>query len=173
MKNISNLKIMIWIMVVLAITTLIDDIISFDFLHYQTFESWKSVANKKRWGFSQDAVRYGFYVVELALFSFKIYLIYGIAQLFLLLKNVENKIYFSQKNINLLRKMGNIFKTYVINVFILKAVLSYVAIDRHFNFMQLITNELIILFAGALAFNVLAMIFERARELEEENELTV
>ncbi len=174
MKNqTETLKFVVCIIVVLAITTLINDIIDFDFLKYQTFEIWKLATDEKRGGFSQDAVQYGFYIAEIILFAFKIYLIYGIAQLFFLLKNVEKELYFIQKNIDLFKKMGNIFKTYVINVFILKAVLSYIAQERHFKVMQLISNELILLFAGALAFYVLAIIFERAKALQEENDLTV
>jgi len=175
MKNqVFNLKIVIWFIILLAVTTLINDIIEFDFSKYTTFESWPLKDNNgKRWGLSQENIKYSFYIVEICLFAFKIYLIYGIAQLFYLIKNIENKLYFSQKNIDLFKKIGHIFITYVINVFILKAILSYVASGRGFKFMQLLNNEIILLLAGGMAFYVLATIFERAKELQEENDLTV
>lgn len=176
MKNqVSNLKIAIWFIIILAVTTLINDIIEFDFSKYTTFESWPLGDNDgKRWGLSQESIKYSFYIIEICLFAFKIYLIYGVTQLFYLIKNIENKLYFSQKNIDLFKKIGHIFITYVINVFILKAILSYVASGGHgFNFMQLLNNEIILLLAGGMAFYVLATIFERAKELQEENDLTV
>ncbi len=170
MKN--NLEILSYILfgvIFLSVASLVNDIREFDTNQFENFISWAKSADKnEHWWTSKNAIEWSYFAISAALFFFKGYLIYGIYKFTLIIKNVENGNYFAEENVNLFQQIGSIFITYAINVFVLKAILSYIA-DTRFK----VGDEFLLLVPAGIGLYVLASIFRRAKELKEENELTI
>ena len=80
--------------------------------------------------------------------------------------------YFSYKNIKYFKKIGNIFIWYTVNVLVLRLLLATTN-KSTFNFFNELKAEFTFLIPAGLAFYILADIFKRAKEAEEENKLTI
>ncbi len=163
------LKYILYAVLFLSVSILLNDLRDFDQQQLDSFLGWAKTADKNRsWFTSENALKWSFYVINAALFFFRGYLIYGIYQFVNILKNVENGHYFNKENIDLFKKIGNIFITYGINVFVLKGLLAYIS-DTHF----IVGEEFIILIPAGLGFYLLSAIFKKAQKIEQENELTI
>ena len=100
------------------------------------------------------------------------YLIYGFSYFLSILKEVEAGNYFSDKNISYFKKIGNIFISYTVSVLVLRFLLT--AIDGSaFKLFQELKGEFTFLIPAGLAFYILAEIFEKGKQVEEENDLTI
>ncbi|GAA0713084.1 hypothetical protein GCM10009430_04320 [Aquimarina litoralis] len=174
MKNNSTLLSgIIYVMLLVTVSVLINDIREFDFMQFKDFENWSETAEKNTdWWRSENAIIWSNYVITLALFFWRGYLIYGFTYFISILKEIENQNYFSEKNINYFKKIGSIFITYTINVCILKLLMAFIG-NTSFNFFYILKNELTFLIPCGLGFYLLSEIFKRAKELQEENDLTV
>ncbi|NER17115.1 DUF2975 domain-containing protein [Spongiivirga citrea] len=167
--NLTILSYLIWGVVLLGVGALLNDIRDFDTNQFKNFISWAKTADKnEHWWTSKNAIEWSYYAISMALYFFKGYLIYGVFKFTAIIDNVKNGDYFSDNNITLFKKIGSIFITYAVNVFILKAILSYVAVSRF-----KVGDEFMILVPAGVGLYVLASIFKRAKELKEENELTI
>lgn len=167
--NLTILSYVVWGVVLLSVGSLLNDIRDFDTNQFENFISWAKTADKnEHWWTSKNAIQWSYYTISTALFFFKGYLIYGIFQFTTIIKNVDEGHYFNNENIKLFRKIGDIFIYYGINVFILKAIFSYIA-DSKFR----AGDEFIILIPAGIGLYVLAAIFKRAKELKQENDLTI
>jgi len=167
--NLTILSYILWGVVLLSIGTLVNDIRDFDVQQFEKFISWSKTADKvEHWWTSKNAIEWSFYAINAAIFFFKGYLIYGIFQFTTIIKNVEEGQFFTDSNINLFKKIGNIFIYYAINVFVLKAILAYIAGSRF-----KVGDEFMLLVPAGIGLYVLASIFKRAKELKEENDLTI
>ncbi len=174
MKDHTTLLSFITYAVVLAaISTLLNDFREFDFMQFKNFEDWSKTAQKgEHWFTSKNAISWSNYIITIGLFCWRGYLIYGFTYFISILKEIEKKQYFSEKNISYFKKIGNIFITYTINVFVLKFLLALIE-RSSFHFFNEFKNELTFLIPTGLAFYLLSEIFKRAKALQEENELTI
>ncbi|MCK8524233.1 DUF2975 domain-containing protein [Aquimarina sp. D1M17] len=172
-NNTTLLTIIVYAVLLASFSTLINDIREFDLMQFKNFENWSKTAVKgKSWFTSENAILWSNYVITIGLFFWRGYLIYGFTHFISILREIEKKHYFSQKNINSFKKIGNVFITYTINVFILKVLLAFIE-KSSFRFFNEFKNELTFLIPCGLAFYLLSEIFKRAKTIEEENELTV
>ena len=88
------------------------------------------------------------------------------------LSDLENGNYFSDKNIKYFKRIGSIFISYTVSVLILRFLLT--AIDgSSFKFFNELKGEFTFLIPAGLAFYILAEIFEKGKQVEEENDLTI
>ena len=140
---------------------------------FKEFQNWVKAANKNdSWFTSKNAIQWSYYAISAGLFFWRGYLIYGFSYFLSILKEIENGNYFSDKNIKYFKKIGNIFIWYTINILVLRFLLA--AIDKStFNFFNELKAEFTFLIPAGLAFYILAEILKRAKEAEEENNLTI
>lgn len=171
--NTKLLTIITYAVLLGAISVLLNDMREFDFDQFEKFQNWAKVADKKEsWFTSQNAIEWSYYVISAGLFFWRGYLIYGFSYFLIILKEVEAGHYFSDKNISYFKKTGSIFISYTINVLILRFLLAAIG-ESTFNFFNELKAEFTFLIPAGLAFYILAEIFKRGKEAEEENELTI
>ncbi len=152
---------------------ILNDLREFDFQQFQEFQNWEKTANKNEpWFTSQNAIKWSYYIISAGLFFWRAYLIYGFTYFLSILREIEKGHYFSDKNINYFKKIGNIFIVYTINVLVLRFLLAAIN-GSDFNVFNQFRGEFTLLIPCGLAFYLLAEIFKRAKESEEENELTI
>ena len=156
-----------------AVSILLNDIREFDFQQFKEFQNWARTAEKDApWFTSENVIEWSYYAISAGLFFWRAYLIYGFTYFLSILKEIEHGNYFSEKNISYFRKIGKIFIAYVINVLVLRFLLA--AINKStFNFFQELKTEFTFLIPAGLAFYLLAEIFEKGKQVEEENDLTI
>ncbi len=171
--NTTILTIITWAVLLGAVSVLLNDIREFDFNQFKEFQNWVKTADKsEHWFTSKNAIEWSYYTISAGLFFWRGYLIYGFSHFLSILKEVENGNYFSDKNIRYFKKIGNIFIWYTINILVLRFLLA--VIDRStFNFFNELKAEFTFLIPAGLAFYILAEIFNRGKEAEEDNELTI
>lgn len=174
MKNNANiLMIITWVILLSSVSVLLNDMRQFDFNQFEDFQNWAKTSNKNEsWFTSKNAIRWSYYAISAVLFFWRGYLIYGFSYFLSILKEIENGNYFSDNNIRYFKKIGNIFIWYTINVLVLRFLLA--AINKStFNYFNELKAEFTFLIPAGLAFYILAEIFKRAKEVEEENDLTI
>ena len=156
-----------------AVSVLLNDIREFDFYQFKAFQNWAKAADKNEsWFTSKNTIKWGYYAVSAAIFFWRGYLIYGFSYFLSILKEVEARNYFSAKNIKYFKKIGNIFISYTVSILVLRFLLT--AIDGStFKFFRELKGEFTFLIPAGLAFYILAEIFERGKQAEEDNELTI
>ncbi len=156
-----------------AVSILLNDIREFNFSQFEEFQNWAKTADKnEHWFTSKNAIKWSFYAISAGLFFWRAYLLYGFTYFISILNEIEKGQYFSAKNSSYFKKIGNIFIYYTINVFVLRLLLALIK-KSSFNFLQEFRSEFTFLIPCALAFFILAELFERAKNAEEENELTI
>lgn len=174
MKDSTNILIIItWVVLIGAISVLLNDIREFDFKQFENFQNWAKTADKNEsWFNSKNVIEWSFYAINVGIFFWRGYLIYGFSFLISVLKEVEQGNYFSDKNIKYFKKIGNIFISYTISILVLRFLLGFIG-SSTFNFFNEFKSEFTILIPAGLAFYVLAEIFEKAKNTQEENDLTI
>jgi hypothetical protein len=171
--NTTLLTVITYAVLLGAVSVLINDIREFDFNQFEKFQNWaKTVDNKESWYSSKNAIEWSYYFISAALFFWRGYLIYGFSHFLSILNEVEAGNYFSDKNIKYFKKIGSIFIWYTINVLVLRFLLAFIA-ESTFNFFNELKAELTFLIPAGLAFYILAEIFEKGKQAEEENDLTI
>jgi len=105
-------------------------------------------------------------------FFWRGYLIYGFAHFLSILKEVEAGNYFSDKNIMFFRKVGKIFISYTISILVLRFLLTTID-GSTYKFIRELKSEFTFLIPAGLAFYILANIFEKGKQAEKDNELTI
>lgn len=156
-----------------SVSVLLNDFREFDFQQFQEFQNWAKSADKNEsWFTSQNAIKWSYYVISAGLFFWRAYLIYGFTYFISILREIEQGNYFSDKNINYFKKIGNIFIVYTLNILVLRVLLAVIN-GSDFNVLNEFKGELTFLIPCGLAFYLLAEIFKRAKETEEENKLTI
>ncbi|MFP4844766.1 DUF2975 domain-containing protein [Winogradskyella sp. PE311] len=156
-----------------AVSVLLNDLREFDFNQFEKFTNWAKVADKNEsWFTSKNLIEWSYYAISAGMFFWRGYLIYGFSYFLSILKEVEAGHYFSDKNIKYFKKIGNIFIWYTINILVLRFLLT--AIDGStFKFIRELKGEFTFLIPAGLAFYILAEIFEKGKQVEEENDLTI
>jgi hypothetical protein len=174
MKDKTNiLTIITWVVVLSAVSIVLNDMREFDFNQFKEFQNWAKTANNNTsWFSSQNAIEWSYYVISAGLFFWRGYLIFGFSYFLSILKEIENGNYFSDNNINYFKKIGNIFIQYTISVLILRFLLAAIG-ESTFNFFNELKAEFTFLIPAGLAFYMLAEIFKRGKQAEEDNELTI
>lgn len=171
--NTTVLKIITYAILLGSISVLLNDMREFDFNQFEKFQNWTKSANKNEsWFTSKNAIEWSYYAISAGLFFWKAYLIYGFSHFLSILKEIENGNYFSDKNITYFKKIGNIFISYTVSVLILRFLLTVIN-GSSFKFFNELKAEFTFLIPAGLAFYILAEIFKRGKEVEDENELTV
>ncbi|WP_299113852.1 DUF2975 domain-containing protein [uncultured Winogradskyella sp.] len=156
-----------------AVSVLLNDMREFDFNQFEKFQNWAKTANKsENWFTSKNAIEWSYYAISAGLFFWRGYLIYGFSYFLSILKEIEAGNYFSDKNIKYFNKIGNIFIWYTLNVLILRFLLALIG-NATFDFFDELKSEFTFLIPVGLAFFILAEIFKRGKEVEEDNELTI
>ncbi|WP_339896098.1 DUF2975 domain-containing protein [uncultured Algibacter sp.] len=174
MKDNTNiLTIITWGILLSSVSVLLNDMREFDFMQFKEFQNWAKTASKdESWFTSKNAIQWSYHAISAGLFFWRGYLIYGFSYFLSILKEIENGNYFSDKTIKYFKKIGNIFIWYTINILVLRFLLA--AIDKStFNFFNELKAEFTFLIPAGLAFYILAEIFKRAKNAEEENNLTI
>lgn len=174
MKDNTNILIFItWGILLAAVSVLLNDIREFEFNKFEDFINWAKTADKDApWYSSQNAIEWSYYAISAGLFFWRGYLIYGFSYFLSILKEVEKRNYFSDNNIKYFKKIGNIFIQYTISVLVLRFLLAAIG-ESTFNFFNELKAEFTFLIPAGLAFYILAEIFKRGKQAEEENELTI
>ena len=171
--NTTVLTVITYVVLLSAISILINDIREFDFQQFKEFTNWAKTANKNEsWFTSEKAIKWSYYVISAGLFFWRAYLIYGFSYFLSILNEINKGHYFSDKNIKYFKKVGNIFIAYTINVLVLRFLLASIG-ESTFNFLTELKTEFSILIPCGLAFYLLAEIFKRAKQLKQENDLTI
>jgi hypothetical protein len=172
-ENTTILTIITYAVLLGAVSVLLNDIREFDFNQFEKFTNWAKTADKNEsWFTSKNTIEWSYYVISAALFFWRGFLIYGFSYFLSILKEIEAGNYFSDKNIEYFKKIGNIFIWYTISVLTLRFLLT--AIDGStFKFIRELKGEFTFLIPAGLAFYILAEIFEKGRKAEEENDLTI
>jgi len=174
MKDNTNILTFItWGILLASISVLFNDMREFDFNQFKEFQNWTKMANKNEsWFTSKNAIQWSYYAINAGLFFWRGYLIYGFSYFLSILKEIENGNYFSDKNIKYFKKIGNIFIWYTISILALRFLLAIIG-KSTFNFFNELKAEFTFLIPVGLAFYILAEIFKRAKNTEEENKLTI
>ena len=171
--NTTLLTVITYAVLLGAVSVLLNDLREFDFNQFEKFQNWSKTADKREtWFTSKNAIEWSYYAISAGLFFWRAYLIYGFSYFLSILKEVEKGNYFSDKNISYFKKIGSIFISYTINVLILRFVLTTIN-GTNFRFFNELKAEFTFLIPAGLAFYMLAEIFKRGKEAEEENELTI
>ncbi|ARV09535.1 hypothetical protein BTO05_07730 [Winogradskyella sp. PC-19] len=171
--NTTTLTIITWAILLGAVSVLLNDIREFDFNQFEKFTNWAKTADKNAsWFTSKNAIEWSYYTISAGIFFWRGYLIYGFSYFLSILKEVEAGNYFSDKNIKYFKKIGDIFISYTIGILILRFLLATIG-ESTFNFFNELKAEFTFLIPAGLAFYVLAEIFKRGKQVEEENELTI
>lgn len=156
-----------------AVSILLNDMREFDFNQFEKFQSWAKSADKNEaWFTSKNAIQWSYYTISAGIFFWRAYLIYGFSYFLSILKEVENGNYFSDKNIKYFKKIGHIFISYTVGILILRFLLASIG-ESTFNFFRELKAEFTFLIPSGLAFYILAEIFEKGKQVEEENDLTI
>ncbi|NJB71209.1 putative membrane protein [Saonia flava] len=174
MKDNTNiLTIITWVVLLSTISILLNDMREFDFNQFKEFQNWAKSADKNEsWFTSKNLIEWSYYVISTGLFFWRGYLIYGFSYFLSILKEIESGNYFSNKNIGYFKKIGNIFIWYTVNVLVLRFLLAVIN-KSTFNFFNELKTEFTFLIPAGLAFFILAEIFKRGKQTEQENELTI
>jgi hypothetical protein len=171
--NITILTVITWVVLLGAISVLLNDMREFDFNQFEKFQNWVKAADKNEsWFRSQNAIEWSYYAISAAIFLWRAYLIYGFSYFLYILKEVDLGNYFSNKNIRYFKKIGNIFIDYTVGVLVLRFLLAAIG-NSTFNFFNELKSEFTFLIPAGLAFYILAEIFKRGNATEEETELTI
>lgn len=171
--NTKILTIITYAILLGAVSVLLNDIREFDFNQFEKFQNWTKTADKNEsWFKSKNAIQWSYYTISAGLFFWRGYLIYGFSYFLSILKEVEKGNYFSNKNIKYFKKIGNIFISYTVGVLILRFLLASTG-ESTFNFFNELKTEFTFLIPSGLAFYILAKIFEKGKQVEEENDLTI
>lgn len=169
----KTLTIITYVIIISSITVLLSDMRNFDFEQYKSFLNWAKNANKNEsWFSSENAIKWSFYAINIGIFFWRGYLIYGFTYFISILKEIEKDNYFSTKNIVYFKKIGHIFITYTINIVILRFILASIG-KSSVSFLKEFKEEFYLLIPCGLAFYILAEIFTRAKKATEENDLTI
>lgn len=172
-NNTTILMIITWAILLSSVSVLLNDLSAFDFNQFKEFQNLtKTTTTNDSWFTSKNALQWSYYAISAGLFFWRAYLIYGFSYFLSILKEVEKGNYFSDNNIIYFKKIGNIFIWYTINVLILRYLLAATNTST-FHFFNELKAEFTFLIPAGLAFYILAEIFKRAKEVEEENELTI
>ncbi|MFK7832918.1 MAG: DUF2975 domain-containing protein [Winogradskyella sp.] len=156
-----------------AVSVLLNDLREFDFNQFEKFQNWAKSADKNdSWFTSQNAIEWSYYAISTGLFFWRGYLIYGFSYFLSILKEVEHGNYFSDKNIEYFKKIGNIFISYTVSVLIMRFLLTAIN-GSSYKFFNELKGEFTFLIPAGLAFYILAEIFKKGKQVEEENGLTV
>ncbi|WP_296384097.1 DUF2975 domain-containing protein [Winogradskyella sp.] len=156
-----------------AVSVLLNDMREFDFNQFEKFTNWAKTADKNEsWFTSKNAIEWSYYAISAGLFFWRGYLIYGFSYFLSILKEIERGNYFSDKNIIYFKKIGNIFISYTVSVLILRFLLASIG-ESTFDFFDELKAEFTFLIPAGLAFYILAEIFEKGKQAEEDNELTI
>jgi hypothetical protein len=156
-----------------AVSVLLNDMREFDFNQFEKFQNWAKSADKNEsWLTSKNAIEWSYYAISAGIFFWRGYLIYGFSYFLSILKEVEKGNYFSDNNIKYFKKIGNIFISYTVGVLILRFLLASIG-ESTFNFFNELKAEFTFLIPAGLAFYILAEIFEKGKQVEEENDLTI
>ena len=167
------LTIITWVVLLGGVSVLLNDMREFDFNQFKKFQNWAKIADKDEpWFTSKNAIEWSYYAISAAIFFWRAYLIYGFSYFLSILKEVENGNYFSDNNIKYFKKIGNIFISYTINVLVLRFLLAAIG-ESTFNYFNELKAEFTFLIPAGLAFYILAEIFKRGKEAEDENDLTI
>jgi len=171
--NTTLLTVITYAVLLGAVSVLLNDIREFDFNQFENFQNWAKTADKNEsWFTSKNAIEWSYYAISTALFFWRGYLIYGFSYFLSILKEIEAGNYFSDNNIAYFKKIGNIFISYTVSVLILRFLLT--AIDgSSFKFFNELKGEFTFLIPAGLAFYILAEIFKKGKQAEEDNELTI
>lgn len=171
--NTTILTVITWVVLLSAVSILLNDMREFDFKQFESFQNWAKSADKgTAWFSSQNAIEWSYYVISAGLFFWRGYLIYGFSYFLSILNEIENGNYFSENNIKYFKKIGTIFIQYTISVLVLRFLLATIG-ESTFNFFNELKAEFTFLIPAGLAFYLLAEIFKRGKRAEEENELTI
>ncbi len=171
--NTTLLTVITYAVLLGAVSVLLNDMREFDFNQFEKFQNWAKTADKnKPWFTSKNAIEWSYYAISAALFLWRGYLIYGFSYFLSILKEIEVGNYFSDKNIAYFKKIGNIFISYTVSVLILRFLLAAIG-ESTFNFFNELKAEFTFLIPAGLAFYILAEIFKRGKNAEEENDLTI
>jgi hypothetical protein len=171
--NTTLLTVMTYAILLGAVSVLLNDLREFDFNQFEKFQNWAKTADKNEsWFTSKNAIEWSYYAISAALFFWRGYLIYGFSYFLSILKEVEAGNYFSDKNINYFKRIGNIFIWYTVSVLILRFLLAAIG-ESTFNFFNELKAEFTFLIPAGLSFYILAEIFKRGKEVEQENDLTI
>ena len=172
----DNTKILTYItygILLSAVSVLLNDMREFDFNQFEKFTNWAKTADKNEpWLTSKNAIEWSYYAISAGLFFWRAYLIYGFSHFLSILKEVENGNYFSDKNITYFKKIGNIFISYTVGVLVLRFLLTAIN-GSTYKFFNELKGEFTFLIPAGLAFYILAEIFEKGKQVEEENDLTI
>ena len=172
-ENTTTLTIITYAILLGAVSVLLNDMREFDFNQFENFQNWAKTADKNESLFtSKNAIEWSYYAINAGLFFWRGYLIYGFSYFLSILKELENENYFSDNNIKYFKKIGNIFISYTVGVLILRFLLAAIG-ESTFNFFNELKAEFTFLIPAALAFYILAEIFERGKNVEQENDLTI
>ena len=156
-----------------AVSVLLNDMREFDFNQFEKFTNWAKTADKNEsWFTSQNAIEWSYYAISAGIFFWGGYLIYGFSYFLSILKEIENGNYFSDKNIKYFKKIGNIFISYTVSILILRFLLTVID-GSTFKFIRELKGEFTFLIPAGLAIYILAEIFEKGKQAEEDNELTI
>jgi hypothetical protein len=174
MKDNTNiLTVITWVVLLSAVSVLLNDLREFNFNQFEEFQNWAKSADKSTpWFSSQNAIEWSYYAISAGLFFWRGYLIYGFSYFLSILKEIDNENYFSDNNINYFKKIGSIFIQYTISVLILRFLLAAIG-ESTFNFFRELKAEFTFLIPAGLAFYILAEIFKRGKQAEEDNKLTI
>ncbi|WP_456439054.1 DUF2975 domain-containing protein [Psychroserpens sp.] len=171
--NTSILTVITWVVLLSAVSVLLNDMREFDFNQFKEFQNWTKSADKNEpWFTSKNAIQWSYYAISAGLFFWRGYLIYGLSYFLSILKEIENGNYFSDNNIKYFNKIGGVFIQYTISVLILRFLLAAIG-ESTFNFFNELKAEFTFLIPAGLAFYILAEIFKRGKQAEEDNELTI
>ncbi|MBN4058036.1 DUF2975 domain-containing protein [Olleya sp. AH-315-K02] len=172
-ENTNILTIITWVVLLSAVSVLLNDMREFDFNRFEEFQNWAKSADKNEtWFNSKNAIQWSYYVISAGLFFWRCYLIYGFSYFLSILKEIDKGNYFSDNNIKYFKKIGSIFIWYTINVLVLRFLLAAIG-KSTFNFFNELKAEFTFLIPAGLAFYILAEIFKRGKQVEEENDLTI
>ncbi|MCK8479166.1 DUF2975 domain-containing protein [Psychroserpens algicola] len=171
--NTTILTIITWVVLLSAVSILLNDIREFDFNQFKAFQNWaKSADSNESWLTSKNAIQWSYYIISAALFFWRAYLIYGFSYFLSILKEIDSGNYFSDTNIKYFKKIGDIFIQYTVSVLILRFLLALIG-ESTFNFFNELKAEFTFLIPAGLAFYILAEIFKRGKQAEEDNKLTI
>ena len=171
--NTTLLTVITYAVLLGAVSVLLNDMREFDFNQFENFQNWAKTADKNEpWFTSKNAIEWSYYAISAGLFFWRGYLIYGFSYFLSILKEIEAGNYFSDKNIVYFKKIGNIFISYTVSVLILRFLLAAIG-KSTFNFFNELKSEFTFLIPAVLAFFILAEIFKKGKQAEEDNELTI
>jgi len=112
-ENTNILTIITWVVLLSAVSVLLNDMREFDFNRFEEFQNWAKSADKNEpWFTSKNAIQWSYYVISVGLFFWRGYLIYGFSYFLSILKEIDKGNYFSDNNIKYFKKIGSIFMVY-------------------------------------------------------------